>query len=358
MPITHPGPLRVGLLGYGLAGRTFHAPLIAAAADLVLAAVVTRDGARRARLAVEHPGALALDSVEALLERRAALGLDLVVVATPNRSHAPLARAALEVGLAVVVDKPFAASAEEGRALAGLARERGLLLGVFQNRRWDGDFLTVRRLVAEGALGEVRRLESRFERWSPAPRAGWKERPGPEEAGGLLFDLGPHLVDQALLLLGPARSVYAELDRRRPGSLVDDDDFLAIGHASGARSHLWMSKVAAQRGPRFRVVGDRAAFTLHGLDGQEQALAAGARPGAPGWGEAAPETWGLLGLEGEARPVRTERGDYPAFYAGVATALRGGGPPPAAPEQAIAGLEVLEAARVAATTGQVQRLGS
>jgi predicted dehydrogenase len=343
--------LRVGLLGYGLAGRVFHAPLIAAAKDLALAAVVTRDPERQERLRADHPGALVLATADELFTR--AKDIDLVVVATPPRSHVPLARAALEAGLPVVVDKPFAPAAADARDLAAEARRRSLLLTVFQNRRWDGDFLTVRRLVGEGALGAVRRFESRIERWVPVPKVGWRERGGPEEAGGLLFDLGAHLVDQALQLFGPARVVYAELDRRRPGVAVDDDAFVAITHASGVRSHLWMSKVAAQRGPRFRVVGERAAFTKYGVDGQEPALAAGGVPGSPGWGEETEAAWGRLGLEGEARPVRTDPGDYPAFYAGVARALRLGEPPPVDPADAVAGLEVIEEARLRAARGSV-----
>ena len=355
MPSRSGRPLRVGLVGYGLGGRVFHAPLVAATPGLELAAVVTRDPERRAQLAAAHPGAAALDTPEALLALRG--DLDLVVICTPNGSHAPLARAALEAGLPVVVDKPLATSAAAARELVALARARGLLLTVFQNRRWDGDFLTVRRLVEAGTLGELRRLESRFERWAPAARVAWKESADPEDGGGLLLDLGSHLVDQALLLLGPATGVYAELDRRRPGSAVEDDVFLALRHTSGARAHLWMSRVAAQRGPRFRLLGAASAFTKHGLDGQEAALAAGGRPGSPGWGEEPKPSWGLLGPDGpdgSAAPVPTVPGDYPRFYAGLAAALRGEGPPPVDPADAIAALEVLEAARRSAASGRVE----
>lgn len=349
-------PLRVGLLGYGLAGRVFHAPLIAATPGLELAAVVTRDPERRAMLRTAHPEAIALDTPEQLW----ASAVDLVVVATPNRSHVPLARAALVAGLPVVVDKPFAPTSAAARGLVEEARARGVLLTVFQNRRWDGDFLTVRRLLGEGALGAVRRFESRFERWNPVPRQGWRqgwrESGDPAEAGGLLFDLGAHLVDQALQLFGPVRTVYAELDCRRPGVAVDDDAFVALVHASGTRSHLWMSKVAAQRGPRFRVLGERAAFTKHGLDGQEPAMAAGGVPGAPGWGEEPPERWGLIGGDGAAQPVRTEAGGYPRFYEAVAAAVRSGAQVPVDPEDAIAALEVIEAARASAERGQVVQL--
>jgi len=347
-------PLRVGLLGYGLAGRVFHAPLIRACPGLALAAVVTRSPERRAALHAACPEAVALDTPDELWAR--ASDLDLIVVATPNRSHVPLARAALRAGLPVVIDKPIAPSATEARALIAEARARERRLTVFQNRRWDGDFLTVRRLLAEGALGAVRRFESRFERWNPAPRPGWRESGDPVEAGGLLYDLGAHLVDQALQLFGPVGAVYAELDRRRPGVAVEDDVFVALSHRSGTRAHLWMSKVTAQRGPRFRVLGERAAFTKYGLDGQEPAMAAGGIPGSVGWGQEPPERWGLVGEEGAARPVATEAGCYLQFYEAVAAAVRGGAPMPVDPEDAAAALEILEAARTSATQGRTVEL--
>jgi predicted dehydrogenase len=347
-------PLRVGLLGYGLAGKVFHAPLIAASRALVLAAVVTQDRERRAALRAAHPEAAIVDSPEQLWDRAA--DLDLVVVATPNRSHAQLARAALRAGLAVVIDKPMATSAAEARALIDEAQVARRVLTVFQNRRWDGDFLTVRRLVGDGALGAIHRFESRFERWNPTPRPGWRESGDPADAGGLLFDLGAHLIDQALQLFGPARTVYAELDRRRPGVVADDDAFVALDHVSGTRSQLWMSKLAAQRAPRFRLLGDRAAFTKYGLDGQEPAMAAGGVPGTPHWGEEPPERWGLLGVDAATRPVATEPGCYLAFYDAVAAAVRGDDPVPVDPADAVAALEVIEAARASASRGEVVRL--
>jgi len=344
-------PVRVGLLGYGLAGRAFHAPLIAATPGMTLAAVVTRDPERRASLHAAHPSATVLDTPEQLWDRAASL--DLVVVATPNRSHVPLARAALDAGLATVIDKPFAASAADARALVHHARTRGRGLTVFQNRRWDGDFLTIRKLIADDTLGPIHRFESRFERWNMVPKRGWRELADPEEAGGLLFDLGAHTIDQALQLFGPVRTVYAELDRRRPDVVIDDDVFVALTHRSGTRSHLWMSKVTAQRAPRFRVLGGRAAFTKYGLDGQEPAMATGAIPGSPGFGEDPPDRWGLLGEDGSARPLPTEPGAYLTFYEAVAAAIRHGTPMPVDPDDAIAGLEIIEAARRSAERGEV-----
>ena len=329
----------------------FHAPLIAAAPGLRLATIVTASGERAERARREHPDAHVVPRVAELWER--AGDHELVVIATPNRTHVELAQAALEAGLAVVVDKPLAASAEAGRRLAALARERGLLLTVFHNRRLDGDMLTVRRLIGDGALGRVLRFESRFERWRPKLAEGaWRELASPEEAGGVLFDLGTHLIDQALVLFGSAGHVYAELDSRRPGAQVDDDAFVALSHLSGVRSHLWMSQTAAQPGPRLRVLGSEAAYVKWGLDGQEAALKQRVRPGEPDWGREPPELWGSLGAGGETMPVETEPGDYPRFYAELAAALRDGGPPPVDPADGVAVLEVIEAAVESARAGR------
>lgn len=344
-------PLRVGLIGYGLAGSAFHAPLIASTPGMQLDAIVTRDRERRATAAREYPDARLVDDADELLERASQLAL--IVVATPNRTHVPLARVALDAGLPVVVDKPFAATAAEARALIAEAKQRKLMITVYQNRRWDGDFLTVRRLVADGTLGEILRFDSRFERWRPVPKGGWRERGDPNEAGGLLYDLGSHLVDQALTLLGPATSVYAELDRRRPGVESDDDSFVALTHASGARSHLTMSAVAAQSALRFQLLGSKAAYIKHGLDVQEDALRRGERPNRADWGVEPRDQWGTLGAGGDVRPVPTEAGAYPAFYAGVVHSLRSGTPPPVDPNDAVATLDVIAAAQRSAATGSV-----
>ncbi len=346
--------IRVALLGYGLAGAVFHAPLIAAVDGLELSAIVTRDSERRARAERDFRDAELLESNDQVWARPG--DFELVVVAAPNRVHVPLARAAIEAGIAVVVDKPLAAGTSEAKELVDAARANHVLLTVFQNRRWDGDFLTASRLIGEQALGRVFRFESRFDRWRPELSGGWRELAAPEEAGGLLFDLGSHLVDQALTLFGPARRVYAELDVRRPGATVDDDSFVALTHVTGVRSHLWMSSIAAQAAPRLRVLGDRAAYVKSGLDVQEQALEQGLRPGRPGWGEEPEERWGLLGAGDRVERVRTEPGAYQRFYEGVAAALREGAPPPVDPEDAVSALEVLDAARMSAREGRVVEL--
>jgi predicted dehydrogenase len=325
--------MRVGLLGYGVGGAVFHAPLIAATPGLELAAVMTTNPGRQAQVRAAHPGAEVLSSAEELWQR----GLDLVVVTTPNRTHVELATAAVDAGVPVVVDKPLATSAADGRKLVEHARERGVPLTTYQNRRWDGDFRTLRRLVSGGALGDVYRFESRFERWRPAPKPGWRESGSAQEGGGVLNDLGSHLIDQALVLFGPAVSVYGEVDARRAGVEVDDDAFVALTHASGTRSHLWMSAVTGQLGPRFRVLGGRSSYTSSGLDTQEAALRTGGTP--------APNAPGLLGAGDDVRPVETLPGAYGEFYAGVRDALAAGTPMPVDPADAVATLEVIEAVR-------------
>jgi len=347
-------PIRVALLGYGLAGAVFHAPLIASVEGLELAAIVTHDEERRARALRDHPNAALLGSPEEVWKRVG--DLDLVVVAAANRAHVPLARSSIEAGLAVVVDKPLAASAGQGRSLVRDAHERGVMLTVFQNRRWDGDFLTVRGLLEEGALGEVARFESRFERWRPELSGGWRESGDPQDAGGLLNDLGSHLVDQALFLFGPAAKVYAELDTRRAGAQTDDDSFVAMLHESGVRSHLWMSAVAAQLGPRFRVLGSRAAYVKFGLDVQEELLHAGRRPDDPLWGREPEDRWGSLGAGDELRRIPTVPGAYQRFYEGVMLALHEDASPPVDPGGVVAGLEVLDAARKSARERRVVEL--
>jgi predicted dehydrogenase len=349
-----PPPRRVGLIGYGLAGSVFHAPLIAATEGLTLDTVVTAHPDRRAQVHAEHGSDMrTLATTEELFAL--ADQLDLVVIASPNRTHVTLARRALEAGLHVVVDKPLAATAAEAEQLTSLAAERGLVLSVFHNRRWDNDFRTVRALLADGALGDrIHRFESRFERWRPELKGGWRESGDPAEIGGLLYDLGSHLVDQALVLFGPAVAVYAEAGTRRRGAETDDDAFIALTHADGVRSHLWMSAVAAQLGPRFRVLGSEAAYVKDGLDPQEAALREGARP-APGerWGVEPESAWGTLGDLEARRPVPTLDGNYPAYYAGIATTLRDGTPPPVTALEAVATIRVLEAARISAAESRV-----
>ncbi|NUR84138.1 MAG: oxidoreductase, partial [Nonomuraea sp.] len=207
-----------------------------------------------------------------------------------------------------------------------------------------------------GRLGDVLRFESRFERWRPVPKGGWRETGGEAEIGGLLYDLGSHLVDQALQLFGPAHEVYCESDVRREGVASDDDTFIALKHAGGVRSHLWASSMAAQLGPRFRVLGTKAAYVKYGMDVQEERLRAGLTPGSPGFGDDEESRWGVLGTDDVREPIGTEPGAYSHFYEAVERALREGAPPPVDPESAIDTLTTIEAAHLSATQGTTVHL--
>lgn len=336
-------PLRAALLGYGLAGRVFHAPFLAADPAWSLDVVVTSDAERSAAARADHPGATVLPRAQDALER--ADELDVVVVATPNHLHVPQAQAALDAGLHVVVDKPVAVTSAQARALVTRAADAGRVLTVFQNRRWDGDFRTLRRVLESGDLGDVVTFESAFEWWKPQVTGRRKDQVPLAEGGGILYDLGPHLVDQAVQLFGPVVEVHAEVDARRAGAVNDDDAFVSLRHETGVRSRLWMSALAAQRRPRFRVLGTRGAFVKHGLDPQEHQLAAGVRPGDARLGVEPESAWATVGVEGEdVRRESTLPGDYAEFYRLLAAAVRGEGPVPVDPEDAVRALEVLEAA--------------
>jgi predicted dehydrogenase len=345
--------VRVALLGYGLAGEHFHAPLINATPGMELAAIVTSDTQRTQRANTRYPKAAVHHRPYEIFAD--ASSYDLAVVATPNASHMQLATAALDAGLPVVVDKPLATTASEAQRLVDHAQAAGLLLTVFQNRRWDSDFLTLQRLIDGGDLGNVWRFESRFERWRPQPKPGWRESGDPADGGGLLLDLGSHLVDQALLLFGPVSRVYATLDRRRPGVTVEDDVCIDLTHASAVRSTLWVSAVAADLGPRLRALGSKAAYLVHGLDCQEDSLRGGGDPAHPDWGKESPKRWGKVVTGDESRTVQRGPGQYPVFYAKVRDALRLSGPVPVKPEDAVATLRVLDAARRSAERGEVVR---
>lgn len=351
--------LHVGIIGYGLAGAVFHAPLVASTPGMTVSDIVTANPARQAQARHDYPEAVIHATVEAMLTDPA--GLDLIVVAAPNRAHVALGLAAMEAGLPVVVDKPVAPSSAEAERLLTTSQRTGQLFAVFQNRRWDNDFLTVRRLIAADVLGSVVRFESRFERYRPKVNSdAWRELPEPEEAGGLLFDLGAHLIDQARVLFGPPVSVYAESDLRRQGAVVDDDTFIALRFPGGQVAHLWASVVPRQPGPRMRVIGMRGIYEKQDLDPQEDDLVAGVRPGDPGWGEEQREHWGRLVGEIGGLPVdgaiETVPGSYETFYSMMRDAIIASGPLPVDPSDSIACLRIIEAAAESARTGAVIRL--
>ena len=348
--------IRVALIGFGLGGASFHAPLIAATPGMMLATIVTSNRERVSQARHLYPRARIAPAVQSLWDHAAEH--DLVVITTPNRYHASLALEALTAGLPVVVDKPFARTAAEARDVIQLARAKRLPVIPYHNRRWDSEYLTLRRLMGAGVLGRILRFESRLERWRPQLKGGWREHSGAEDAGGLLYDLGTHLIDQALTLFGPVTQVYAESDVRRSGAQTDDDVFVALTHATGVRSHLWSSAVAAHIGPRMRVIGERGAFVKQDVDPQEAALRSGKIPDGPDWGAESAESWGFLTDGVHKHPVESEPGAYQRFYAEISAMLRDAAPPPVNPEDALAGLRIIEAAQRSAAERCVIILGS
>ena len=332
-------PLRVGLIGYGYAGQTFHAPLIASVPGLRLQAIASRDAAKVAR---DWPAALVEPDPLQLCRRE---DVDLVVIASPNDSHHPLARAALEAGKHVVVDKPFTVTLAQAQDLQSLAQVQGRVLSVFHNRRWDGDFLTLRRLVADGTLGRVVELESRFDRFRPLVRPRWREQA--PVGGGLWFDLGPHLLDQALQLFGWPSAIRLDLSRQRDQAVNDDGFEARLAYAGNLHVTLRASALTALPGPRFALHGTRGSIVKHGLDLQENALKAGLRPGAATWGE---DTQGATlstvatpdGDELQVRSIPLLNGDYPAYYAGVRDAILGQAPNPVPAHEAIEVMALIE----------------
>jgi predicted dehydrogenase len=339
-------PVRFGLVGYGFGGRFFHAPLLAAAPEVEFLGVVTTSVERRELVRREHPGVATFDSLADLV----AAGAEAVAISTPADTHSALTDEALDLGLAVVCDKPFALDAAAALSSVERAERLGLPLAPYQNRRWDSDFRTVRALVDSGRLGTVTRFESRFERFDPEP--------GPPPAGGgTLRDFGSHLVDQALVLLGPVATVYAEWHVNAHGQ--DDDVFVALTHASGARAHLWGSWSQGAPGTRFRVSGTEGAYVVDGpMDGQEAALLAGRTPATEGaaWGAEPEERWGRFSRGDGGELVPTVPGAWQTYYPAFAAAVRGQGVVPVPARDAVATATVLDAARRSATDGGVVRL--
>lgn len=338
--------IQVGLLGFGYAGRTFHAPLVAHCHDLQLAAI---QSSRAAEASAAWPEARIYAHPEELL---ATDDIDLVVIATPNDTHFPLAQAALLAGKHVVVDKPFTTTPTEACELAALAQRQGKFLSVFHNRRWDADFLTLQNVLAQGTLGRITHFESHFDRYRPVVRQRWREAPG---AGtGLWFDLGPHLVDQALSLFGTPESVSADLAIQRDGALVDDYFHVLLRYAD-KRVILHGSTLMSGGTPRFTVHGTLGSYTKYGLDTQEDMLKLGTRPGASGWGidPVGGTLYSHAGDETSATPLATLPGDYRRYYAAIVAAIHGGGPNPVPPEDAIAVMTIIELARESHAQGRV-----
>ena len=334
--------LHVGLIGYGLAGASFHAPLIGVVPGLRLAGIVT---SRRDGVARDWPQAAIVEDAKTLLADPA---IDLVVIATPDHLHAPLARAALLAGKHVVIDKPFVTDPADGAALIALADARGLMLSAFHNRRWDSDFLTVRKVLADGVLGGIALAELRWDRFRPAIKPGWRETPG----AGLLNDLGPHLLDQALQLFGAPEAIMADIATQRAEAATEDYFELTL-HYGARRVIVSAASLLAQPRPRFALHGTGGSFVKYGIDPQEAVLRAGLPPTTRGFGEDAPEDYATLtAADGTTRRVPSERGDWRLYYAGVVAAIADGAQPPVPAREALAVIELVALARQSATEGR------
>ncbi len=341
--------IRVGLIGFGFAGRVFHANVLDAVEGLELAAIVQRSGSTAA---AAFPHAKIVPSVEALLEDAS---IQLVVVATPNTTHLPIARQCLLAGRHVVVDKPFALTSGEAVELIELARERHRLLSVYQNRRWDGDFLTVRTLLDGDQLGRLVKFESHYDRYRLAPRLhAWREDGSP--GGGVLLDLGSHLVDQALVLFGVPQSIWANVRVERDGARSDDAFDLNF-HYPGSGLNVWLSATCLARAPgaRFTLNGTLGTFRKFGIDPQEAHLLAGDVFSSKPWGIESPEHWGTLTLDEGGDPVSTriptQPGDYRGYYINVRDAVHGNAALEVTPLQAWRTIRTLEMASESSRTG-------
>lgn len=342
--------LGVVLLGYGLAGRVFHGPLLAATPDVQVRAVVTTDPGRRAQALEDFPEAIVLERFEDAWELD---DIELAVIATANVSHVPLALEAIDRGLHVVIDKPLAPTAGRAEAIIDAAAEMGVGVHPFQNRRWDADFLTVRHAVASGDLGMPHRYESRIERMRPLPRGSWRESADPEQMGGVLYDFGAHLVDQALEVMGPATAVQAHARSVRDPEGADDDVVITLAHANGGISILVGSMIAAFAEPSFRVLGTRGGIRVDIADAQEAALRAGLIPRDATWGlqEGIAALVAVDGEEVKRTDLPLARGRWDLFYPAVRDAVLHDAAPPVQAQDAVENLRVLDAARASALTG-------
>ncbi|WP_227368589.1 oxidoreductase [Halomonas sp. M20] len=328
----------VGLVGYGMASKTFHVPLIAATPGLEVVAISSSDAGK---VHTDLPDMDVVASAQALFARP---DIDLVIIPTPNDTHFALAKAALAAGKHVIVDKPFTVTLGEARLLKGHAEEAGKLLSVFHNRRWDSDFLTVRALLEAHTLGRLVHFESHFDRFRPEVNDRWRERPKP--GGGLWFDLGPHLLDQAREVFGMPRAIFLNLAKRRDGAQVDDD-FHALLDYDGLRVVLSASTLVAADSPRFILHGTQGSYIKHGMDPQEAWLKQGQAP-APEWGVDSRDGHLMLReSNGEdatlaAHDCGTLPGDYLAYYMGIRNALAGEGENPVSVDDALAVMQLLE----------------
>ncbi|TVR85371.1 MAG: oxidoreductase [Spirochaetaceae bacterium] len=332
--------INTGLVSFGKASRVFHGPVITSIPELHLKTVVER---HREESRAVYPWVEVVSDIDTLL---ADPTIELVVIATPNQTHYELARKCLEAGKHVVVDKPFTTTVAHAEQLIELAARKNLVVSPFQNRRWDGDFLTLQTLLKSNLLGRLVEFESRFDRFRNYSRPGaWREKPG--VGSGVFFDLGPHLIDQAVSLFGPPEKLSADIRTQRDGAETDDHFDVLLQYA-GLKVTLKGGMLVRARTPRFVLNGMNGSFVKYGLDPQEAALLAGGKPGTAGWGQEDAEHWGEIntdvgGLHVVGR-VETAAGNYQAFYRNIAEAIRGTAEAAVTPEQIYTTIRVIEKA--------------
>ncbi|MGM1045496.1 scyllo-inositol 2-dehydrogenase (NADP+) [Paenibacillus uliginis N3/975] len=329
--------IQVGIIGYGLSGSTFHAPLLTSIPDYRIRAVVSSNPDKVRK---DLPSTKVVSHVDELLQDEE---IAVVVVASPNATHFEYAQKAIEAGKHVVVEKPFTVTSEEADTLIRLAQEKGVLLTVYHNRRWDNDFLTVRNLLETGALGKLSVYQVHHNRYRPLVQQRWKEQQGP--GAGELYNLGSHLIDQALFLFGKPKTVWADIRAEREGSEVTDYFHLVFGYEK-YRVILHSGSLVRQAGPRFELHGDKGSFLKYGQDPQESQLKQGMHPGDSGWGEDQPDQYGELATELSGLAVQGEietlPGRYQAFYQGLAEAILEGSEVPVKPEDARDTISMIE----------------
>ena len=340
--------MNVGLVGFGLAGQVFHAPLIHANPNLRLTHIFQRRGDEAQK---RYPEAKIVRDLEALLHESS---VHLIVVATPNTSHLEIAAQSLQAGKHVVVDKPFTITSADADELIALSKKVGRVLSVFQNRRWDGDFLTVGQILEQGAIGRVAEFHSRFDRFRPGVRPeAWREQSGP--GSGVLFDLGSHLIDQAVVLFGNPAGIYADVRMQREGAVAVDNFEVQLQYPN-LKVTLHAGSLVCEPSPRFLLYGTKGSYQKFGLDPQEDALKEGGTPGVPGWGEEPEDAWGTVSeCNGTLRRAkhRTLAGDYPAYYTNVYRAISGQEELAVKPEQARNVIWLIELAEQSAQEGRV-----
>jgi scyllo-inositol 2-dehydrogenase (NADP+) len=336
--------IKVGLIGYGFGGAVFHAPMISAVDGLELSVIYTSN---EEKVRLTYPNVWVTTDLTDIWNK---VDIELIVISTPNTSHYELAMSALEAGKHVVIDKPFVIDITEGEKLIQLAKDKGKLLSVYQSRRWDSDFQTVRRLIEEEKLGQIFTFEVHYDRFRPEVKDRWKERNEP--GSGTLYDLGAHLVDQALQLFGKPVTVNADCLSQRPGSHVNDYFHVILGYGN-CRVILHSSSLVRGRGPRYQIHGSKASFIKFGEDAQERTLMEGLRPGMPGWGQDDPSEYGeIIASDGLVTAIPSEIGAYEQFYEQMYQSMVGEAPVPVVAEQSLDVIRIIQLAERSSEEGR------